>query len=143
MLSYRVPILAISTVVLTGCAATASDYMNTSEQKLCMDYLSFPVYNIHQPAREEALRIRGINCAPYAGAAGARIRANQNFENALRGLANQPSYQSAPNYSTGTTCHFTRETASGMNKICYYNCVGSGHAMTVGAAQLCPLTTVR
>jgi hypothetical protein len=143
MFSYRGSILALSALVLTGCAATARDYMNTAEQKLCMDYLTFPSYNIHQPAREEALRIRGINCASYGGAAGARIRANQNFENALRGLANQPSYQPTPSSSPRTSCFFTRDVTSGMNKICYYNCVGSGHAITVGAAQICPLTTVR
>jgi hypothetical protein len=143
MYFHRGLFASLFSVVLSGCAATASDYMRTSEQKLCMDYLSFPSYNIHQPAREEAIQIRGINCAPYAGAAGARIRANQNFENVLRGLAAQPSYQGAPSYSTGTTCHYTRDVTSGMNKICHYNCLGSGHAMTVGAAQICPLTTVR
>lgn len=136
-------IIAACSFALAGCAATVSDYMNTSEQKLCMDYLSFPSYNIHQPAREEALRIRGINCAPYAGAASARIRANQNFENILRGIASQPSHQSAPNYSTGTACFYTHDVISGMNKICYYNCAGSGHATTIGAAQICPITTTR
>jgi hypothetical protein len=128
---------------LVGCAATASDYMNTSAQQLCIDYLSYPSYNIHQRAREEALRIRGINCAPFALAANARIRANQHFENSSRALLNQRSYGSVSVYSPGTVCHFTREVPSGMNKICYYNCVGSGHAMTINVVQLCPLTIER
>ncbi len=37
------------------------------------------------------------------------------------------------------TCPKTGEQTSGMNKICFYNCVGSMAAITVGAAQLCPL----
>ena len=27
-----------------------------------------------------------------------------------------------------------------MNKICYYDCLGSAAAITIGAVQLCPLT---
>jgi len=37
-------------------------------------------------------------------------------------------------------CTKTGEQVSGMNKICYYNCAGSQAAITVGAAQLCPIT---
>jgi len=38
------------------------------------------------------------------------------------------------------TCFKTGERRSGMNKICYYNCLGSEYAITIGAVQLCPLT---
>ena len=38
------------------------------------------------------------------------------------------------------TCFKTGEERSGMNKICYYNCVGSRAAITVSAASLCPLS---
>ncbi len=37
------------------------------------------------------------------------------------------------------TCPKTGEQTSGMNKICFYNCVGSMAAITVGATELCPL----
>ena len=37
----------------------------------------------------------------------------------------------------------TGEQTSGMNKICYYNCLGSTAAITIGAVQLCPLTIER
>ncbi len=39
-----------------------------------------------------------------------------------------------------TTCFLKGERVSGMNKICYYDCLGSEAAITIGAAQLCPLT---
>lgn len=38
------------------------------------------------------------------------------------------------------TCPKTGEQLSGTNKICFYNCVGSTTAITVGATQMCPLS---
>jgi len=40
-------------------------------------------------------------------------------------------------------CFLTGEQTSGMNKICYYNCLGSTAAITIGAVELCPLTINR
>ena len=37
-------------------------------------------------------------------------------------------------------CFMTGEQISGMNKICYYDCMGSGAAITVSAVSLCPLS---
>ena len=48
------------------------------------------------------------------------------------------SYQIA-----ATTCFGTGEQTSGMNKICFYDCLGSAFAITIGATQLCPLTIKR
>ena len=39
-----------------------------------------------------------------------------------------------------TTCFKTGEQTSGMNKICYYNCLGSTKAITISATSLCPLS---
>jgi len=128
--------------ILTGCLSTPVDYMNMSDQKLCIDYLTLPSFNLNQSAREEALRIRGINCAQYVGAASVKIKADQNFDNFLKGLSNAPSYQSPPKNSGGSTCFFKRDVDSGMNKICYYDCLGSAHAMTISIARICPLTTL-
>ena len=38
------------------------------------------------------------------------------------------------------TCFKTGEQTSGMNKICYYDCLGSASAITIKSTQLCPLT---
>jgi hypothetical protein len=40
-------------------------------------------------------------------------------------------------------CFKTAEETSGMNKLCYYDCAGSRAAITVGSAQLCPLSINR
>ena len=38
------------------------------------------------------------------------------------------------------TCFFKYEVTSGFNKICYYDCLGSLHAITISSTSLCPLT---
>lgn len=40
-------------------------------------------------------------------------------------------------------CFGTGEQISGMNKICFYNCAGSGAAITISSVKLCPLTINR
>ena len=40
-------------------------------------------------------------------------------------------------------CFFDSETTSGMNKICYYNCLGSLAAITLGFAEICPMSINR
>ena len=37
-------------------------------------------------------------------------------------------------------CFKNGEQVSGMNKICYYNCMGSTVAMTVKSTDLCPMS---
>jgi hypothetical protein len=45
--------------------------------------------------------------------------------------------------AVATTCFYQREQVSGMNKICYYDCLGSLTAITVRSIDLCPLTIRR
>jgi hypothetical protein len=37
-------------------------------------------------------------------------------------------------------CFKTGEQISGINKICYYNCMGSAAAITISVAQICPIS---
>ncbi len=60
------------------------------------------------------------------------------------GLAPQP----APDgdhvqLAQGMTCFFRRETVSGANRLCVYDCMGSEAAMTISSAQICPGTMTR
>lgn len=41
------------------------------------------------------------------------------------------------------TCFKTGEETAGMNKICYYDCLGNRAAITIKATQLCPLSINR
>jgi len=45
--------------------------------------------------------------------------------------------------NSAVTCFKTGEQTSGMNKICYYNCMGSTAAITISSVSLCPLTIQR
>ncbi len=42
--------------------------------------------------------------------------------------------------ANAVTCFFKYEQTSGMNKICYYDCLGSLAAITIDSFKLCPLT---
>lgn len=55
-------------------------------------------------------------------------------------------YSPAPNPSKqrmAALCFFTGQQVSGMNKICFYNCLGSQAAITIGALALCPINIDR
>lgn len=45
-----------------------------------------------------------------------------------------------PSKEVAAVCFKTGEQTSGMNKICYYDCLGSAKAITIGAVELCPLS---
>ena len=50
--------------------------------------------------------------------------------------------------SSGTSsaaefCTFKRESSSGLNKICYYDCAGSEAAITIGSHEVCPPSITR
>lgn len=75
----------------------------------------------------------------------ARAAALSNLGQALSKMgapSGSPS-QSTQGISAGVTCFHRRDVISGLNKICYYDCLGSAHAVTIGAAELCPITTTR
>ena len=71
-----------------GCASNPEKYMSMPAPKLCMDYMTYPSYNIHQESRAMAIAQRQIDCRPYIGMAEQRRQANENFEEALRNLSN-------------------------------------------------------
>ena len=73
--------------------------------------------------------------------------AQQRQSQALMQLGNQISAMGTPtttntnsSWGAGQTCMKVGEYTQGLNKVCQYSCTGSGHAITVGAAQLCPLS---
>jgi hypothetical protein len=51
--------------------------------------------------------------------------------------------QKSKSLKLAMTCFQTGEQISGMNKICYYDCLGSQAAITISSVQLCPLTIQR
>ena len=138
----------ITSVVISGCVSSdPSRYLNTPEATLCIDYMSLPAANINQSAREQAIRMRGINCSYYTGAAQSRAMANANLQNALLGIQSGTSYRppmpTPVNYSRGISCSFNRQINFTMSKVCIYNCLGSAESITIGTAQICPLVITR
>ena len=50
------------------------------------------------------------------------------------------NFNSNPNIQKVVMCFFKGERTSGMNKICYYDCLGSEAAITISSISLCPLS---
>jgi hypothetical protein len=50
------------------------------------------------------------------------------------------THQTPMGTQLAAVCFKTGEQISGMNKICYYDCLGSARAITIKATDLCPLT---
>lgn len=55
-------------------------------------------------------------------------------------FSSQPAQKEPPTKQIAMLCFKTGERTSGINKICYYDCGGSAAAITVGGAELCPLS---
>lgn len=54
-----------------------------------------------------------------------------------------PEEQAFSPIQTAAVCFFQGEQRSGMNKICYYNCMGSTVAINVSSIAFCPLSINR
>ena len=54
-----------------------------------------------------------------------------------------PAMTPSPAAQLALVCFGTGEQVSGLNKICFYDCAGSGAAITISSVQLCPLTIQR
>lgn len=67
------------------------------------------------------------------------------LQNVSQQMRSQPVMSTPPAPAPtpiGVTCFGRGNVASGMNKICYYDCRGSPAAITIGSAEICPLTII-
>lgn len=56
----------------------------------------------------------------------------------IGGLTGSP--HAPPDTQIAMYCSLKGEQESGMNKVCFYDCAGSGAAITVKSYELCPLS---
>ena len=66
-----------------------------------------------------------------------------NAENLKKENISLEEILSGENIVIAGTCFYSGEQISGMNKICYYNCISGTVAITVRSTQLCPLNINR
>ncbi len=124
-------------VNLSGCMTAEearAKYNAMPASKLCIDYMTYPNYNIWQEDRASAIARRGIDCSPYARQAQAKIQSDQAFTNALI-MLNQ-----SLNTNTTNTNTYGTSLSTGFSKVCYYDGVGGPSALTVSSTSICPLT---
>ena len=55
----------------------------------------------------------------------------------------RPALDLSPRNAYAETCYLAGERVSGMNRICYYECLSGDAAITIDAIGLCPLTITR
>lgn len=144
-----VPILLlVPSLLLFGCAGSPVHTSSLSLQQLqrvdnytlCKGATPREAYYPSQMIFHEVRR-RGLDCSliyNYAGTAGtdALIRGLGGVLEAAKPQQNSPTYGGR---ATGTA--FLRsQSVSGHNRICIYDRMGSAYAITIGAAQLCPIS---
>jgi hypothetical protein len=59
---------------------------------------------------------------------------------AITGVSEEPPHSQPHDMHIAAVCFAKRSEESGMNRICYYDCLGSRAAITIPVTQLCPLT---
>jgi hypothetical protein len=141
-------IFFISSIFLLNSCMTAEQarihYDNMSPMQLCMDYLTLPDLNIHQSDRAAAISRRGIDCRPYLNMAQQKSARDDAFMQALEQIQrmNTPNSYYSPyrGSNTGMTYFYSSSYVSGMNRICIYKLGSQVKTLTVGAAQLCPMS---
>jgi hypothetical protein len=133
---YRFAAMAAMLLLVGSCAT--SDKADERDDITCKGYGA-------QVGTKEYVECR--TALAHQRAAEAQARA-AHFRQAMRAIGSDlqgpPQGPEAETRIGGggvsTTCHRRGEARSGMNKICYYDCLGSAAATTVGSAELCPLT---
>lgn len=141
-------IFFISSIFLLNSCMTAEQarihYDNVSPMQLCMDYLTLPDLNIHQSDRAAAISRRGIDCRPYLSMAQQKSARDDAFLQSLETIQrmNTPSsnLNSNPSYNSGIVYYYNSSYISGMNRICIYKLGNQVKTLTIGAAQLCPMS---
>lgn len=81
-------IIFVLFILLSGCASDPARYASMSSMQLCIDYMTYPSYNINQGSRAAELSRRGENCAAYVGAAAERNKSNAELERVLTEMKN-------------------------------------------------------
>jgi hypothetical protein len=124
-------------------APVASDPSISGNQKAA-DRVSFSAPQVTCYSQGE--RVSGMNKICYYDCLGSAYAQTQSAVSlcplTVRGPGGAGGAQSPrpPAPPVRTTCFARGEQISGMNKICFYDCLGSSHAVTRSATSLCPLT---
>lgn len=141
MRSARIGFASVAlAVMLLGCAST--EELAAKDDALCASIGMAADHPRYGDCRLEAARIRQNEEALRLQRIGMALsNAGQSMGSSQRTPLIPLRNRSAEPVTTA--CMKTGETASGMNKICYYSCAGSQAATTVSAVSLCPLTLRR
>src|SRR5574337_503737 len=148
--SPRLFICALAAFSQVGCVSmygTPGERMTKNAQSssysLCLGLAQATLapYQVREEWARELQR-RGENCSQYSNAISATMQQNQQQMQLGLQLLSPPVQQAVPAGGGvgGGAAFLKREYTSGFNKICVYDRLGSEVAVTIGAAQICPLS---
>jgi len=149
MTTFRLPVFILALpFLLAGCAGSPVHTSSLSPQQLtrlddytlCKGATPREAYYPAQSVLYEVQR-RGLNCTTiyhYPGTAGtdALIRSLEGVVQGAQPVPRSPTYGGR---ATGTA-YLRSQSVSGHNRICIYDRMGSAYAITIGAAEMCPIT---
>ena len=85
------------------------------------------------------MRLILISVALFLTAAAGIANTTNNYVPTSNEIRNIEKYLDG-SYEVAALCFGAGEETSGMNKICYYDCLGGKVAITIKSHKLCPLT---
>ncbi|MFM7011182.1 MAG: hypothetical protein ACKO0Z_17970 [Betaproteobacteria bacterium] len=142
--------LFLVALIFSSSAVAAEDFSKVSTERLCSKYANPSSKLFMRPDVADEIVRRGAGYCMDPSYIAAKRAERERQADALMDLSNQlraadnnrrgtmvPNYPSPAGSARG---FYLSEVISGMNKICYYNRVGSTVALTISAAQACPPT---
>lgn len=135
----RLILTLVAVSALAGCAST--EQIALEDDATCTGWGAAAGSSDYAACRTALTQKRAADAALFSERLAAAGRAMSAAGGSPQVAAPVMSF-AAPTAPT-ITCFSRGERQSGMNKICFYDCLGSGHAVTQSAVSLCPLTVSR
>lgn len=130
--------IAIAALALAGCAADPfvdPVQFEILDQEQCVSWGAAIGTQAHAQCRTAMMEQRTALIERQAASRAATAARFSAAGAAMTG--SRPAQSPTP---ITTTCFARGESTSGMNKICYYDCLGSRAAVTQSSVSLCPIT---
>lgn len=134
----RRALLGICILSLSGCAT--AEQLQAQDDAQCQSYGAAPTTTAYTYCRTQLEQARQAERTARLNLLAATLR--NEAASGARQSKNTADDDSPPSQA-GVVCFSRGEAVSGFNKICTYNCGGSAAAITISAAELCPLTIDR
>lgn len=127
-------VLLVTGAVLGSCATT--EQLALQDDAACQQWGAAPGTELYAACRVQQAQTRAAQQQVFAARMAAAGRAVQSASGGYDQPSVAPTMGGSP---VAQVCFKTGEQVSGFNKVCTYNCTGSGAALTVSSFEMCPM----